>query len=217
MLSSRTLSLELKKRIPQTSIVDALKIAYRPYICPFDRLLRLIPEHKKVFDVGCGSGIFLMLVGEYCKPAKLGGVEIEAELIRNAAALLSSYNVRTDLSLYDGFQFPEAMKEYDMIFLIDVFHHVPKEFQISFLENLFSVMRPGSVLVCKDIDASKKVLVIFNKLHDLIVTGAPRHEIAFGDAVRLLKEIGFNLISQDYIRRFWYPHYLIVCQKGLSV
>ena len=36
----------------------------RPYICPFEELIRRTPEGASVLDVGCGDGLFLNVLGK---------------------------------------------------------------------------------------------------------------------------------------------------------
>ncbi|MBO9700725.1 MAG: class I SAM-dependent methyltransferase [Sporocytophaga sp.] len=213
MYSNKELSQKLKANLPQTNFIDTLKIAYRPYICPFDELLMLIEKEKKVFDIGCGSGMFLTLVAEYNAPAKIGGIEIAEGLVKNAIDLLKPYNVPFFLSKFDGINLPEEIREYDYIFLIDVFHHVPKENQKEFVRRIYDIMKPGAKLIFKDIDASQKILVLFNKLHDLVLSKEIGNEIGAAEAQNLLERNGLKIQSSKYIRTLWYPHYLIICEK----
>src|SRR5690606_14887317 len=112
---------------------DRIKIAYRPLICPFDDLLELIPENSSVFDVGCGSGMFLSLVKAFRNPTKLGGIEISESLIANARAVLGSdFNEQTFLAVFDGKELPENISDYEYIFMIDVYHHIPSDQQKHF-------------------------------------------------------------------------------------
>jgi cyclopropane fatty-acyl-phospholipid synthase-like methyltransferase len=213
MHSRKELSLKLKQNLPAASFLDSLKIAYRPYVCPFDELLTLLPEGKSIFDIGCGSGMFLMLAAEYSKPHKLGGIEISGNLVDNARSLLSSYKMTSQIEEYDGVKLPNLISEYDIVFLIDVFHHIPVPIQNSFFINLYKIMKPGSTFIFKDIDASKKGLVIMNKIHDLLLSGEIGNEVSSEEAQTLVKEAGFEVLSEKYIRTLWYPHYLIVCKK----
>jgi ribosomal protein L11 methylase PrmA len=38
------------------------KQGYRPYICPFHLLVDCIPRGASVLDVGCGAGLFVLLM-----------------------------------------------------------------------------------------------------------------------------------------------------------
>ena len=124
--------------------LNKLKVLYRPYICPFDDLLNIIPANSSIFDIGCGSGTFLSLCAGFTSPKKLGGIEISQTLIDNAKSLLITFNIPSNVSVYDGKVFPDEMAEYDVITLIDVLHHVPIEQQDKFLEQIFQKNKSGS-------------------------------------------------------------------------
>lgn len=214
--SNDKLSAFLRSSIPKNaSVLDKVKIAYRPYICPFDDLLKLIPNRASVFDIGCGSGMFLSLVSKFKNPKAIGGVEISQQLIDNARVILRNKddNTRISLHTFNGVDIPDEVASYDYIFLIDVLHHVPKENQIKFLENLHEKMSPGSKLILKDIDGGRAILSKFNKLHDMLLSGEIGHEISSAYASKKLARIGFKISPTIKKRMFVYPHYTVVCEK----
>lgn len=215
-ISNNTLSAFLRSSIPKNAgFLDKVKIAYRPYVCPFDDLLELIPDHASVFDIGCGSGMFLSLVSKFRNPKAIGGVEISQQLIDNATIILKnkSSDIRISLHTFNGIDIPDEIASYDYIFLIDVLHHVPKENQIKFLENIHEKMSPGSKLILKDIDAGRVILSKFNKLHDLLLSGEIGHEISSMRALNELSRMGFKIQPIIKRRMLVYPHYTVICEK----
>jgi len=212
-LGAAKLSRQLQKNIPSTSFLNKIKIAYRPYICPFDKLLALIPPQAKIFDVGCGSGMFLMLAAEFTRPAQLGGIEVSSELVQNATELLKGYQLPLDLQLYDGVTLPDSLKAYDLIFLIDVLHHIPPTNQAPFLRNIYDKMSKGSKLILKDIDGSQKFWSYFNKMHDFVFSGEVGNELPSGQVLGECRDIGFAVLAFSVQRMFVYPHYTIVLAK----
>ena len=192
--------------------LNRLKTVYRPYICPFDQILNLIPPESKVFDIGCGSGSLLSLIDHFCKPEKLGGIEIDDVLVENAKLLLSSSFVPVSVYKYDGVTIPEEIKEYDIITMIDVFHHIPKSIQLTFFDQLYQKMSTGSVLIYKDIDA-KSFFVYANKLHDMVLAGEIGNEWKAKDLAANLKQSGFECSGIIYKQMIVYPHYTIVAKK----
>jgi cyclopropane fatty-acyl-phospholipid synthase-like methyltransferase len=212
-LGATELSRQLQKNIPSTSFLNKIKIAYRPYICPFDRLLALIPPHGKIFDIGCGSGMFLMLAAEFTRPAQLGGIEVSSELVQNATELLKSYQLPLDLQLYDGVTLPDSIKAYDLIFLIDVLHHISPTNQIPFLRNIYDKMGAGSKLVLKDIDGAQKLWSYFNKMHDFVFSGEVGNELPSGQVLQECRNIGFAVEAFSLQRMLVYPHYTMVLVK----
>jgi len=208
------LSHYLKTAHSQAKALDRLKIAYRPYICPFDDLLKLVRPGEKVFDVGCGSGQFALLLARYANPGWIGGAEINPELVRNAEELFANAAIAIDheFLVFDGKTFPKSVDSADKVFLIDVFHHVPRLEQKNFLLALHAAMRPGAVLVLKDIDAASP-LVYFNKLHDLLFSSEIGHELSAGQLSSLACDAGFKLLSNSFRRMLWYPHFTLVLAR----
>lgn len=193
---------------------DTLKIKYRTYICPFTDLLKQVKEGDKVGDIGCGSGQFLLLVSEFSKqPASLYGIEIKPRLIENARTLFAQHqNIKSEFEVFDGIHLPERLGEMDIIFLIDVLHHVPVDRQKNFVADVCRLMKPGARLVFKDINAASP-LVHFNKLHDLIFAGEIGNEWKARDASIFLSDCGMEIMEKTKKRMYVYPHYTIVARK----
>lgn len=216
-ISNKELSSFLQSNIPKNAgLIDRVKIGYRPYICPFGELLELIPERAAVFDIGCGSGMFLSLVSKFKHPRALGGIEISQKLIDNAETLLGDLDNATaqiSLQTFDGQDVPQTIASYDYIFLIDVIHHIPQENQIGFLESIYEKMSSGSKLILKDIDAGRPILSKFNRLHDLLLSGETGHELRSEYTAGELVRIGFTTSPTIKKRTLVYPHYTIICEK----
>ena len=203
----------LKEKQFSAGIIDRLKIKYRSLICPYISLIKKVKDGEKVGDVGCGNGQLLLLLAEFAHPSYFFGIEIKEYLIKNAKLLFEkSWNQSYKFELFDGEHFPEELKEMDIVFLVDVLHHVPRKKQIDFLKNLSEKIKPGGRLVLKDIDGASP-FVVFNKLHDLIFSGEIGKEIPAIKALNLLAQNGFDIIEQEKRLMYVYPHYTFVAQK----
>jgi len=203
----------LKTKFKGAGLLDSLKIKYRSLICPFISLIRMVKPGEKVGDVGCGSGQFLLLLSEFAQPSYLFGIEISEKLIHNATTLFSSLPEKNyDFKTYDGSNFPMELREMDVIFIIDVLHHVPLKSQENFLQDLIQMMKPGARLVLKDINAASG-LVYINKIHDLVFAGEIGNEMTMERAKSLLIKNGLNIIEQEKRTMYVYPHYTIVAKK----
>ncbi|MDB5203445.1 MAG: class SAM-dependent methyltransferase [Ferruginibacter sp.] len=212
-LSNASIIHFLKEKYQSTGFIDSLKIKYRSLICPFISLIEMVKPGEKVGDVGCGSGQFLLLLSHFAKPSYLFGIEISQRLIDNANKLFSSQPRDSyGFSTFDGAVFPEPLQEMDIIFLIDVLHHVPKKYQESFMQNLAKTMKPGARLVLKDINAASP-LVYVNKLHDLIFAREIGNEMSMERAKKLLMANGLEIIEENKRTMYVYPHYTLVAKK----
>jgi 2-polyprenyl-3-methyl-5-hydroxy-6-metoxy-1,4-benzoquinol methylase len=197
------------------SLIDRVKTVYRPYICPFDDLLNLIPENQMLLDIGCGAGTFLQLVAKYRRPQTLAGLETRTSLIDSARSSLSevSREIPTRLEVYNGSDIPLWISHYNCVLLIDVLHHLRASQQFQFLRNLFSILKPGAQLIIKDIDAQERFWCMFNKLHDIVVSRELSHEMGACQVESVLREIGFRTCGITKKRLIVYPHFTIVGKK----
>ena len=211
-LNPALLSENLKKAVPDAPFIDRLKIAYRPYICPFHTLLQEIPIGSRIFDIGCGAGMFLFLCAQFREPTKLGGLEVKEQLVRQAGQLLHGVGIKPSLSLVKPGELPSNISEFDTLTLIDVFHHVPASAQQEFIQHIFDNMAKGAKLIFKDMNGAFP-WAYFNKIHDLLLSGEIGHEILPPHAQRLLSDAGFMISHESKQRMFWYSHYTIIAQK----
>ncbi|MDI3461618.1 MAG: hypothetical protein OJF50_000439 [Nitrospira sp.] len=195
--------------------LDRVKLIYRPFICPFDQLLNMLPERQRVLDIGCGKGAFLQLVARYRNPSSIAGLDINSCAIEYAReSFVSSENyLSIRFETYDGAKLPHWIGEYDYVFLIDVLHHISPTQQRLFLITLFNHMMSGGKLIIKDIDADRPVWCFFNKIHDLLLSGQYPRECSAGKLEFDLDQFGFVVTHIMKERLFVYPHYTIICEK----
>lgn len=209
---------EIIKFLTSTTInagfVDKLKIKYRPIICPFNDLLNYANTVESVFDIGCGSGQFVALLAKYTSVKKIKGIEINERLVNNAQQVNQPFlkDKEIQFAVFDGKEIPNDISEYDLIYLIDVYHHIPKNIQEQFIKQLHAKMKKGARLMFKDIDAASP-LVLCNKLHDLVFAKEIGNEISFVKAKNLLKETGFSIVEEYKKTVFVYPHYFVLAEK----
>jgi 2-polyprenyl-3-methyl-5-hydroxy-6-metoxy-1,4-benzoquinol methylase len=203
----------LKSKNVSTGFIDQLKVNFRPLISPFDDLINKLQNTTSVFDIGCGSGQFALLLAEFTKVRKIGGVEINHNLVNNATLLLSPYkkSINFSFQVYDGRQIPD-LSDYEVILLIDVLHHVPKHNQTNFIQNIYKAMSPGSRLIVKDIDADSW-LVYFNKFHDLIFAKEIGNEWQLESLKSFVIQAGFRVLEVQKKQIYVYPHFTLILEK----
>ena len=204
----------LTSKTTNAGFVDKLKIKYRPIICPFNDLIDFAKDKDSVFDIGCGSGQFCALIAKFTDVEKIMGIEINERLVNNANEVNEEFrkNKSIKFEVFDGKVIPDEIRDYELIYMIDVFHHIPPAQQAEFMEQVYKKMSPGATLVFKDIDAGNP-LVLCNKMHDMVFAGEIGKEMSFNTGIELFKKIGFTIQSQFKKTVFVYPHFFIICQK----
>lgn len=204
----------LKTKSTDLGFIDKLKVVYRPLICPFDDLLNYIENDDSVFDIGCGSGQFCALVAKFTPADEIYGIEISETLVQNARIVNQEFKDKKNIQFetFNGSEIPSLIQNYSKIYLIDVLHHVPKENQLDFIQEIYSKMAVGSRLILKDIDASS-LFVHCNKIHDLVFSREIGHEMKATFAKKVVEEIGFKVLESYTKRMFVYPHYFFILEK----
>lgn len=204
----------LTSKTTNAGFVDKLKIKYRPIICPFNDLIDFAKDKKTVFDIGCGSGQFCALIAKYTDVEKIMGIEINERLVNNANEVNEEFrsNKSIKFEVFDGKKIPDEIGEYDLVYMIDVFHHIPPRQQMAFMEQLFVKMKKGAQLIFKDIDAGSP-LVFCNKMHDMVFAGEIGKEISFDKAKSMLSSAGFVINNSFKKTVFVYAHYFVICEK----
>jgi SAM-dependent methyltransferase len=213
LVTSKELIRILRKKRFKGSIVDKLKVYYRPFICPFNELLAFAGEDDSILDIGCGYGQFIYLLSEVINPRSITGIDISEKIIARAREYVKDIRkVPILLDSYDGVNLPDTFNDVSLVYLIDVLHHIDYSKQQTFLNQLFLKMGKGSRLILKDIDASS-YLVFANKLHDKILRGENSKELTLAAVLELLKSTGFHIKQTKTKRLLWYPHYTIEVLK----
>ncbi|TND02411.1 MAG: methyltransferase family protein [Bacteroidetes bacterium] len=214
MVSNKEIVAFLKSKTVNAGFIDRLKIHYRPLICPFIPLFGYVKENDRVFDIGCGSGQFCLLLHKFTKPSSITGIEISERLVNNARQLFSSEQVQIPFAFFtfDGKTFPPELGQSDLVFLVDVLHHVPGKLQQDFLSGICKAMKPGARLVLKDINGASP-LVLFNKLHDLVFARETGKERSVAQASAMAEKAGFKIRATFKQRVAVYPHYFIELEK----
>lgn len=213
MVTTSELVRFLKSKNVSTGFIDQLKVNFRPLISPFDDLINKLQNTTSVFDIGCGSGQFALLLAEFTRIQKIGGVEIDNKLVNNATTLLNPYKkaININFQVYNGEQIPDLSK-YEVILLIDVLHHVPKLKQNDFIQNIYNAMSHGSKLIVKDIDADSWY-VYFNKFHDLIFAQEIGNEWRLENLKSFVNRIGFRVLEVQKKQIYVYPHFTLTLEK----
>lgn len=189
----------------------------RPYICPFEPIVRWVPPGVRLFDIGCGCGLWLITLGTLNRIETGLGCDTNAralEIARRAAARLSSEApgaVLTFRQTPDIADWPH--EQFDVVSLIDVMHHIPPNVQHAFLSAAWRHVRPGGRLIYKDMGSAPKLHALANRLHDLILAQQFINYFPMDAVVAKLTASQGRILHQDAWRRSVYAHELLVVEK----
>lgn len=99
------------------------------------------PGEIKVLDIGSGIGLTDRYLAKHFK--NLYGVDVEEDVVNKAG----KYNPSVHYSLYNGKALPQDDNSMDLVFAINVIHHVPPGMWNSFLAEMYRVTNKGGIAV----------------------------------------------------------------------
>jgi len=188
----------------------------RPYICPLETLVAIVPDQAVVLDIGCGAGLFLGFLASRGGIGRGVGVETSARGLALARAMWRRLPARAQarlefckLSLEGAWPNCSA----DVVSMIDVMHHVDVGRRRAFFKQGVSRVKPGGVLLYKDTAPRPRWRAWANQVHDLVV---PRQWVRLEPISNVevwAAESGLNLDRSERILRMWYVHELRVWKK----
>lgn len=190
---------------------------WRPYICPFHELLQLVPVGSQQLDVGCGTGLFLSLLAVTGRIESGAGFDPSGHAIAIAQGtaeqlLRRGYTSRlkfTTASVTDAW----PNERYDVISIIDVMHHLPPGAQRKLITEAASHLRPGGLLLYKDMVRRPLWRAWTNRIHDLLVARQWIRYVPIEVVEAQAREAGLEMIAAKAINVFWYGHELRTFRK----
>jgi 2-polyprenyl-3-methyl-5-hydroxy-6-metoxy-1,4-benzoquinol methylase len=101
-------------------------------------------------------------------------------------------------------------EEFDVVFVIDVLHHVPPANQRVFFERVTSKVKQNGILVYKDMSLRPWWKAQANRLHDLVLARETISYVPVATVEHWASLKGMRVIAREDISRLWYAHELRV-------
>lgn len=183
-------------------------------VCPFDRVLPLVPTEGRLLDVGCGSGLWLSYLALERPRLELHGVDPDARKLALAARSSSS------LSLLQQPVEEVTPGSFDCVTILDVLCLLSNELKTKMLAASYRALRPGGTIVVKDADTRpwwKYAPMAIEELvavHVMRMTlGRPEFQ-SLGALGRALEAAGFQDVEARRIDRgYLHPHMVVRARK----
>jgi 2-polyprenyl-3-methyl-5-hydroxy-6-metoxy-1,4-benzoquinol methylase len=188
---------------------ERLLMTWRPRICPFHRLVEHVSQDSRVLDIGCGNGLWLLLLAELNWIREGIGLDISSHRIRTAQRLQGNRDHLRFCAVNPDD--PGPTDPVDCVTMIDVIHHVPPQRHRAFVQA--AAKHAASRILIKDIDPAAKFKSGANTLHDLVLSRQRPRYCHPEDLCTWLGESGFKVRLRQRCDMLWYSHFLIVADR----
>lgn len=188
----------------------------------FDLLAKI--EFQSLLDIGCGDGRFLSETLELYNDRKLAGIDTSAKAI----TLAKQFNPGLELEQRDILVSP-LNSRWDVITLLEVIEHIPRESLPDFMRAVGKMLRPGGTLIITVPHLNEKLIKKHYQHFDAenLIASIPAEfddcSCVFFDHISplmrvFLKLMGgsgkFYVISHQGLNNLLYKHYTRHCLYG---
>jgi len=192
------------------SLPQRLLATLRAVVCPPQALQAAIPHGSCVLDIGCGNGLWLVMLAQ--ARGIRGGIGVE----RNVQALATARQAASSAGLPLRFkttanpcEWPDTACE--VVSMIDVLHHVPRQARATFVRAACARVAPGGRFVYKDMALRPWWAPVWNQLHDLVLARQRVHVEPISRVARWAHDSGLQLRHERRFTGAWlYRHELAV-------
>jgi 2-polyprenyl-6-hydroxyphenyl methylase/3-demethylubiquinone-9 3-methyltransferase len=121
----------------------------RSWTCPLEPVVERMPADGRLLEVGCGHGLVANAAALSRPRLQVLGVDPDPGKIRWAQATVGS---RPNVRFRAGYLGAVAERDFDAVAAVDVLYLVPRPEWDGFLAALRDRLRPGGLLLLKDVE-----------------------------------------------------------------
>ncbi|MDE2953503.1 MAG: class I SAM-dependent methyltransferase [Gemmatimonadota bacterium] len=195
------------------SVKTRLRQYLRLSVCPFDRIISAVPIGSRVLDIGCGTGLLLGLLIDLGRASSAVGFDVNPEVIQRAQQMAEVNGFGGSVMFTNqsiDCVWPTVGELFDAVTMIDVMHHLPPALQRGVFMRAATVLRPGGVMIYKDMARKPTWMALANRLHDLVSYTDWIHYADIEDNIRYARESGLVERKIETFSRVWYRHEMMV-------
>jgi 2-polyprenyl-3-methyl-5-hydroxy-6-metoxy-1,4-benzoquinol methylase len=172
------------------------------------------PARGEVLDIGCGFGLFSSYFALGNDQLTFWGfdknrkrIKFARQLAKNLELINASFDVQNAVEI-------SIDQKYACIYMLDIIHHLPKEFVPKFIQGLVENLEEGGRLIIKDVDTFPYPKMVFTWLLDKIMS--PQDTVHYwpsNEFIELLESNGLTVFRHSINDILPYSHVLYICHK----
>ena len=193
----------------------------RNLMTPYSKMSAELPVKGRLLDWGCGHGLFTLALALDSPHREIIGIDHDSERVKLASQSLKdlkAVQIETG-SLLDPTP-PSELNRYDGIALIDVMHYFKLGEQKQILEDGYSRLVNGGILIFREVNPEGGIVSSWNRLYERIATRSgftqsKEESLTFRSVVEwrsLSESLGFQVHSFPCSSPI-FSDILYVCQK----
>jgi 2-polyprenyl-3-methyl-5-hydroxy-6-metoxy-1,4-benzoquinol methylase len=192
---------------------------HRDRICPLGVVIERVSPGSTVLDIGCGAGLLVLGLAVTGRASSAVGIDTNARAVAiatEAADSLPEFGVASrERFVFRHVKSAEdwPVGPFDAVTLVDVLHHVPPGDQESMLALAARRVRPGGLLIYKDMRTRPRWRAWANQLHDLLLARQRVHHPPSESVAAWCAGCGLRLIAKASYDRWVYGHEMMVFRK----
>ncbi|MDP6385005.1 MAG: methyltransferase domain-containing protein [Planctomycetota bacterium] len=182
---------------------------------PFlDEIGQYLPRGGRILDLGCGFGLFSLYFALRAPRCQFTGVDLNDKRIQRAqenSKKLGLSNIHYQVgSALDW----HGQEHFDAIYMLDLVHHLPAAEVPHFLEKTSALLKPGGVLLMKEVADRPRYKMLFTLALDRLMVGRePIHYWPPAELARVLEGLGFEVKTHRMTDFLPYPHILYIAKR----
>ena len=150
-------------------------LGLRSRLTPYDEIAAALPTEGRIVDLACGWGLLSFALCRASRARQVIGIDHDTDRVHLATRAAQRFPAdwRPVFQLGDVRQYLESVPagSVDGIAMIDMLHYFDDVAQRKLINNAARALRPGGVLVARDIDARDGVRALVNKFYERLATG----------------------------------------------